>query len=478
MEEDAQLGGMQFGIIQIGPALIAIPIQHLSEVLHVQKQEPIAQGGKLLRGGIDLRGQVVPVLDLQTLAGLPEPDDKTKLGIIVEYQARLIAIFIDRVVGIATVSTSKIRRIVDTNGTQSSFFHELFAHDGSFASILDISATFGVPGVFTAKRADNSAKSVSRAQVPMLTFEAGSALFSVPAVEVYAAIPRQRIVTTAITMGDCLGEITYHGRRIPVVCASRITGLGDEARPTRPEIVALRFPGDHVLGLAVDAIHEIGTFSAVSETSVPLWQSGRNFIDRVIIRKDDMQIYVVDLKKLREADDLLTIAKLSKEEETDGAKPEKEISKKQNVSRERRRYLVVDTDIRLAIPLSQVNRIVEPVTHITPATAKIPGFRGYFSCLGESIALFDLAAFLGCPACELTTGKVLLTGQSGCQVGFVVQNVVSIETSEWREKPLQSTPREAMQLVQLGIGEETSVFPYFNIVEVIDEIRDATFRTK
>jgi len=379
MSDTVQTPGVQFGIIQIGEALIAIPIQHLSEVLHVQKQEPLAQSGTFLRGGIALRGQIVPVLNLQALAGLPEPDATTKLGVIVEYQARQLALFADRIIGIANITSDDIHKMSSTAGSQASLFPKLFAYDGSFASVLDVSATFDSPDIFTAKRPDISKKNMLRSQVPMLTFEAGTARFSVPAVEVYAAIPRQSVESTAITMGPILGEITYHGRRIPVVCASRILGLGDGERQPRPEIVALRFPDDLVLGFAVDAIHEIGTFSGIKETTIPLWQSGRSFINRVMIRDDALQIYVVDLEKLHQADDLLTSAKLSKIEEDLEVQPKTETTNERNVYREKQRYLVVDADARLAIPLSQVNRIVEPPVRVTPATVSSHGFRGYFS---------------------------------------------------------------------------------------------------
>ena len=52
----------QFGIVAIGDALLGIPIEHLSEVFHVEKEENLPQEQAPLRGGIALRGQFVPVL--------------------------------------------------------------------------------------------------------------------------------------------------------------------------------------------------------------------------------------------------------------------------------------------------------------------------------------------------------------------------------------------------------------------------------
>lgn len=459
---------MQFGIIQIGPNLIGIPIQHLSEVLHVQKREALAQNGDLLRGGISLRGRVVPILDIQGLAGLDAPDKTAKLGVILEHEQRLVAIFADRIIGIATVNDHDIHAIADHNRPGVSLFNDLFAYDGGFASVLDVGAAFALPGVFTVDRPDFSQLDALRSQDPVLTFEAGTALYAIPAVEVYAAIPRQRIAKTAIAMGACLGEITYHGRRIPVACPFSILGLGNRQRPTLTEIVALRFPGDLLLGFAVDAIHEIGTFSDVQETSIPIWRSGRNFIDRVMLRAGGEQIYAIDIAKLRAADDLVTMAKLSKKEEEPPAPPKTQISDRQNVSREKERFLVVDACDRLAIPLAQVNRIVEPPLHTTPADIRIAGFCGYFSQFDESIALFDLGACRGRTAVDDKRAKILLTGRPGHQIGFLVDHVVSIEISEWCEKPPTNKARGATTLVQLGGGEDAKVLPSFNLLEAID----------
>ncbi|MDX8348459.1 chemotaxis protein CheW [Cognatiyoonia sp. IB215446] len=463
----------QFGVIQIGAALIAVPIQNLSEVLHIQKQEPLAQNGALLRGGIALRGKIVPVLDIQSLAGLPEPVSTTKLGVVLEHQAHQIAVFADRIIGIASVASDDIHEITETASSRSSLFSKLFSYDGSFASVLNVPATFETPNIFTARRSDKLKTGVLRSQVPMLTFEAGTVRFSVPAIEVYAAIPRQKIDRTAIAIGPVLGEIAYHGRRIPVVCASSILGLGNGERPSRPEIVALRFPGDLVLGFAVDAIHQIGTFFGVKETTIPLWQSGRNFIDKVMIGEDQLQTYVLDLDGLHRAEDLLKIAELSKTEEDVKVQSKPETTKERNVSRKRQRYLVVDADVRFAIPLSQVNRIVEPPARLACTTVSIPGFRGYFSRFDESIALFDLATCRGGKSSPESKGKVLLTGPTGRQIGFSVENVVSIEMSEWCEKPTNPVQRGSTTLVQLGDGEHAKVLPALDLNEAISATFDA-----
>ncbi len=462
----------QFGIIAIGDALLGIPIEHLSEVFHVEKEEHLPQEQALLRGGIALRGQLVPVLDLQQIGRLRHTEGETHFGVILQYDQRLLAAFVDQVVGIATVPKDNIQNIAQCDHQEKSLFHDVFAYQGRFVSLLDVAAIFSLPDIFTVARRNNATEQSQRVRNPMLTFAAGGALYAVPAVEVYAAIHKQTVEKTALAIGPCLGEITYHGRRIPVLCPVQILGLGTPNLTYMTEVVALRFPDDLVLGFAVDAIHEIGTFAEGVETPLPIWQADRNFISNIIIKEDGSQIYTIDLGKLHAATDLQDIATLSK---TDAVSPDEDRATDaqnltSNIVATKERYLVVDAAERLAIPLSQVNCIDEPPQTLTAANIKTPGFLGYFSRANESIALFDLCEYMGGAAVAHHRAKILLTGKPGYQVGYIVDRVVSIEMSQWREKPSPDPETRSKPLVQLGSGANAVVLPMCRLPDKIDVV--------
>lgn len=460
----------QVGIVAIGGALLGIPIEHLSEVFHIEKEEKLPQKQALLRGGIALRGQLVPVLDLQQIGRLRHTEGETHFGVILQYDQRLLAVFVDQVVGITTVPKDNIQNIAQCDQQEKLRFHEVFAYQGRFVSLLDVAATFSLPDIFTVARRNNATGQSQRVRNPMLSFVAGGALYAVPAVEVYAAIHKQTVEKTALAIGPCLGEITYHGRRIPVLCPVQILGLGTPNSTYMTEVLALRFPGDLVLGFAVDAIHEIGTFAKGVETPLPISPADRNFISKIIIKEDGTQIYTINLAKLHAATDLQDIAKLSK---TDAVSPDEDRATNaqnltSNIVATKERYLVVDAAERLAIPLSQVNCIVEPPQSLTAANIKTPGFLGYFSRANESIALFDLCEYMGGATVANHQAKILLTGKPGYQVGYVVDRVVSIEMSQWREKPSPDPENRTKPLVQLGSGANAVVLPMCRLPDTME----------
>ncbi len=299
----------------------------------------------------------------------------------------------------------------------------------------------------------------------MLTFMAGGALYSIPAVEVYAAVPNQAIEESAITSGSCLGEISYHNRRIPVICPVTILGLGKRQFRIASEVVVLRFNDNLLLGIAVDAIRDIRTFHTAKESRIPFWQAGRNFIDKVLVHDDGEQTYVVDVDLLRQTQEVADLASLSRLEANKvvGADAVQDSKTPSNIVREREQYLIVDLHKRIAIPLLQLTCILEQPKNLTPTGSNIGGFRGYFSRLGEAIALIDLRERLGAGQVQNEQAKVLMSGKAGSQIGFLVDHVVGIELSQWRESPVEGQAAKQDLVVQLGAGDTKTLLPIFNV---------------
>lgn len=460
----------RFGVVRIGAITLGIPIEHLSEVFPASEQTQLPNKTDLLGGGVELRGRLIPLLNIEALVHLPARDRDPRLGVVIEFERKLLAFHVSEILGITDIEPEDIHKVSEANATADMLFDECFAFGPHFVSVLDVTKLFELPGVFVADRPAVERDKLRGHRQPMMTFEAGAALYSVPAVEVYAAVPKQAIQVTAITAGPCLGEIRYHDRRIPVVCPVSILGLGEGAAQAVSEVVVLRFPDDLVVGLAVDSIQDIRTFSSAKESKIPDWQSGEHLIQDVFILDDDAEpIYSIDLERLRARSDVLEISKLS--ERTTGPETQSEMPERTetpgNVIRERERYLVVEAGERLAIPLLQVTCILDPPKTLTPAHDVSPGFKGYFTRLGETVALVDLRERMGRGSYDVDTAKVLLTGRTGEQVGVLVDKVLSIEVSQWREKESENGKGFGKTVVQLGSVDTKTVLPFLDLLAAL-----------
>jgi len=459
-----------YGVMRIGEATIGVPIANLAEVFHNSERKALPIASEFLQCGVDLRGKLVPVFNISLIGTFGSESQAGILGVVLEHDTASLAFYVDEIVGIANVAAENISAISDTSRAGASFFKNLFPFRDQFVAILDVDEVFAVPGVYTVNRSAEGVATAHDKGPPMLTFVAGEALYSLPAVDVHAAVPKQVIEETAITSGPCLGEITYHNRRIPVICPVSILGLGNRQSRSVSEIVVLRFPDNLLLGIAVDAIRDIRTFPTAKETQIPVWQAGSNFIEKVLVQDDGAQIYVIDVALLCAAKEVAEIASLSRieSEVTDEVVALDDDSV--DVIKERERYLVVDLHKRIAVPLLQVTCILDEPQKITPTKSANDCFCGYFSRLGETIALIDLREQLGAGKVDSKTAQVLMTGDKGSQIGFLVDHVIGIEVSQWRENPKNKTPSIQEVVVQLGAGEDQQVLPFFDLTNIRSSI--------
>ncbi|WP_370400174.1 chemotaxis protein CheW [Sulfitobacter sp. JB4-11] len=457
-----------YGIVRIGKTPIGIPIHQLSEVCHVNSPAALPIPSDALLGGFELRGSVVPLLHIGRIFGSGPDTENAHLAVVLKCDDSVLAFYVDEVMGIATCADDDVQPLNKTDADAPTNIRGVFKHQTGFVAILDVPAIFELPDVYSAQRPGlANVTGTAERHTRQLTFQAGGALYAVPAIEVYAAVPRQDIKVTAITSGPCLGEISYYGRRVPVACPVSMLGLGEITERGPSEIVVMRFPDDRLLGFAVDAIRNIESFKPDQSAQIPLCQEhAQQLIEYVNVQADSAQIYAVDIRALHEDAVALNLASLSEPaaQETHAPVENQTDAGNGTVVRERERYLVVDVGAPVAIPLSQVSCIMDPPTSITPARRETPGFRGYFSRLGQSVALFGLSDILATPAAQddaqTKNRRVVLTGGDQKQIGFEVAQVISIEVSEWREHPKDG---EMGPAVQLGTKANRAVLPVVDL---------------
>ena len=458
-------GKSSYGMVRIGDQSIGIPLASLSEVFHSRKQQPLPIASDQLQGGIDLRGTLVPVMNLALIGRFSGANLQSRLGVVLEHEGMSLAFHVDEVLGITEVSHSEINQLVADPPEENAFFSSVFSFNGAFVSILNVAAVYAIAGVFSAKSSEvRSANRIAKGP-PMLSFTAGGALYSIPAVIVHAAVPRQPIHKSSITSGPCLGEILYHDRRIPIVCPVTIFGLGQSQAPTVSEIVVLRFDDDMLLGLAVDAICEIRTYATARDQKMPEGSLAPKWIERVLSREDGEQVFVIDTDALCAAPVLQDIAALSRDDTEDRPKdqpPETESTQK-TLIHERQQYIVLQAHERVAAPILQVTSILEKPQNLTPVSANSHGLIGYFSNRGETLPLMDLRERLGAAMTTSDAARVLIVSDGGSRVGLLIDQVVGIEVSEWRSTEPERASKLKAPLVKLGSGKSAEILPVLDL---------------
>lgn len=133
----------QFIVIRLGDEQYGININNIDNIVRMQSITRVPNVAPYLKGVINLRGEVIPVMSIRLKMGL-EPDEHTKstrIIILKVDQQAAIGIIVDEVKEVVTLDTSQIEKTSYENKDEKSAFVEAIGkQEGSLISLLDLTA--------------------------------------------------------------------------------------------------------------------------------------------------------------------------------------------------------------------------------------------------------------------------------------------------------------------------------------------------
>ena len=123
--------------LRLGGEAFALPVAQVREILRVREVTPVPHPPFPVIGVINLRGRVVPLLDLRARLGLPaaEPDADSRI-VLVESQRRRIGLLVDGVERVARLAQSAMRS-PDTE-SEAEEIRGLHVDEGRVTRLLDL----------------------------------------------------------------------------------------------------------------------------------------------------------------------------------------------------------------------------------------------------------------------------------------------------------------------------------------------------
>jgi purine-binding chemotaxis protein CheW len=136
-EENAQEN--KFLLFNLGDELYGVPISHVINIIERQKITEVPDLPAYLRGVINLRGSVIPVLDLRLRFHLPEReyDDRTCI-VIVQMGTRSFGLICDTVAEVDTILPQDIDPQVDFGGQRGRYIAGLGKVKDGVRILLDV----------------------------------------------------------------------------------------------------------------------------------------------------------------------------------------------------------------------------------------------------------------------------------------------------------------------------------------------------
>ncbi|WP_274362418.1 chemotaxis protein CheW [Paenibacillus thermotolerans] len=126
---------VEFGV---GSERYAVRIQDVNEIIKVQKITPLPNIDPFIKGVINLRGKLVPVVTIHSVFGFPEPEySKSTRIMVIHYSDEAIGIVVDHVNKVTTYENiqSPPEQI---KGVHGSFFSGIGVAESGLIGLLKL----------------------------------------------------------------------------------------------------------------------------------------------------------------------------------------------------------------------------------------------------------------------------------------------------------------------------------------------------
>ncbi len=131
----------QFIVIRLGDEQYGINIKYIDNILRMQKITRVPNVASYLKGVINLRGEVIPVMSIRIKMGLEE-DVVTKASriiIIKMEQQGMIGVIVDEVKEVVTLETEQVEKVAyDSKDEKDNFISGVGKCEGGLISLLDL----------------------------------------------------------------------------------------------------------------------------------------------------------------------------------------------------------------------------------------------------------------------------------------------------------------------------------------------------
>jgi purine-binding chemotaxis protein CheW len=142
---DRNIQDIQLACFNLGDNLFAVDIMRIKEIVMTQKLSSLPRASQVLEGVINLRGNVIPVMDMRKRFGMSQAlGEKPGKLLIVSLARQNLALVVDSVLEVITVPVKDIKPPLDTTeGVGMEHLLGVCLSDDRVFMILDIDSLLG-----------------------------------------------------------------------------------------------------------------------------------------------------------------------------------------------------------------------------------------------------------------------------------------------------------------------------------------------
>jgi purine-binding chemotaxis protein CheW len=449
-------GGLcQFVIFHSAGEMFAVPLEQVKEIIRVPDVVRMPLSPPALMGLANLRGTVLPVLDLRNLFGLPPVLSDDASRVVVLDHGHPVGLMVDRVANVVTVErerlepVTQIRATIDTELLTGMIKEE----DGrGIVMVLDVSKSIGrtfaaqddalrfadIAGPSAVTLDDASAADGVADEDQLVSFEVDGQEYAFPIGEVQEIVQLPAAITQVPgTPGHVLGVTTLRNRLLPLVSLRTMFGMAVEAFTDANKVVVVSLPGERdgealSVGVVMDKVKAVLRVERALVEPVPaaLHSQGGHSDIRAICRLDDGRrlVSVLSADAMFDVDELRALRAAQGDAgaaRDDSAEGETTMS---DAATEDAQYVIFRLmGEEYGVPVEAVQEIVrvpDQLTHVPGTPDFVEGvinLRGTVLPVIDQRRRFDLEE-----AARSDRQRIMVFTIHGQHVGFIVDSVSEV----------------------------------------------------
>lgn len=139
---------VEYATFHVGRLLLGIDIRHTEEINRQLDLTVVPHAPECVRGVVNLRGEVVTVLDLRSILGLePQPLTAASRNVVVRTEGEQVGLLVDRVADVVTVSTEEMEAPpANVSGVSGRFFKGVYKLESALLVVLDVNLVLSTAG--------------------------------------------------------------------------------------------------------------------------------------------------------------------------------------------------------------------------------------------------------------------------------------------------------------------------------------------
>ena len=428
-----------------------------------------------LVGAFNLRGTVMPVVDLRViLAVAPAGERSDEKIVIVRHEEVTIGLLVDGVSDVLRVRDEELRHFTYAAGPYPEIVRHAIMRDTRIVHVLDLSAVLQVqsmPRISQNRPArEGPTRLGARGWTQYVSFLCAGISCALDARAIREIINAPTLETSVLAGGLCRGVVKLRGTVVPVVDFEAVLGLpGSEDGPGQLIIMDI---GGSPIGFRISRVVSIVKRREDEVMGLPLFGLARPGFYAGVISDAGTDVLLLDHGQILSEGEIRTITQGHSDIYNAG---EAKADGRSGESAPRTAHLVFRADALYAVPLSSVQEIIKAPDTFTPLGGAGQALIGVHHLRDMMISLVDFRAIRGGgpEGARSPDARVLVVRGERDVFGFLVDSVESIEmlSLSARDKlPAiwQSTARTPLDeytngVVQLELGGRQAAVTFLDL---------------